>query len=70
MKYTNILQKNPKTNKRKKHPNQKTNKQKTLVSLYFQGGSYTVSETSVKLKIPAPLLLRYKLKALLISNIK
>lgn len=70
MKYTNILQKkNPKTNKRKKTPKPK-NKQKTLVSLYFQGGSYTVSETSVKLKIPAPLLLRYKLKALLISNIK
>lgn len=69
MKYTNILQKKPKNQQKKKTPKPK-NKQKTLVSLYFQGGSYTVSESSVKLKIPAPLLLRYKLKALLISNIK
>lgn len=69
MKYTNILQKKTKNQQKKKTPKPK-NKQKTLVSLYFQGGSYTVSETSVKLKIPAPLLLRYKLKALLISNIK
>lgn len=70
MKYTNILKKQKNKKQLKKHPNQKTNKQKTLLSLYLQGGSYPVSETSVKLKIPASLLLWYKRKALLISNIK